>query len=147
MRKQELILTVQSELTPLYMKARDAKYDNILKAKEIRSKEYTTKWKEIESYYAKADISLMDWGNDVIYEKLTKKYNSMVENFAEKIELKLKDLEIVSIKLDNKTNHDFKFKITTTTGTRVFWINTVQAGGYNVQCLHYRTTYKLEKEI
>jgi len=147
MKKQELILTVQSELTPLYMKARDAKYDFILKGRTAKSKEYKTTWQEIKEYYSKADISLMDWGKDVILEKLTKLYQKSVEIMAEKIEHKLKDLDIISIKLDDKTNNDFKFKITTTTGVRVFLINTIQAGGYNIQCLHYRTTYKLEKEI
>jgi len=147
MKKQELILTVQSELTPLYMKARDAKYDFILKGRTAKSKEYKTTWQEIKEYYSKADISLMDWGKDVILEKLTKLYQKSVEIMAEKIEHKLKDLDIISIKLDDKTNNDFKFKITTTAGVRVFLINTIQAGGYNTQCLHYRTTYKLEKEI
>jgi len=146
MQKQELILTVQSELTPLYLKARDAKYDFILKGRTQKSKEYKTTWQETKKYYSKADISLMDWGEDVIFEKLTKQYEKSIEIMAEKIENKLEDLNIVSIELSDKTNYDFEFKIITATGKRRFWINTIQAGGYNVQCLHYRTTYKLEKE-
>lgn len=145
MEKKDLILTVQKELNPLYMKARDSKYDFLLKGRKERSKEYRTTWQENKQYYSKADISLMDWSEDVIFEKLTKIYEKSVESMAEKIESKLKDLNISSIELDNKTRHDFKFKITTPTGNRVFWVNTIQAGGYNVQCLHYRTTYKLEK--
>ena len=145
MNKQELISVIQKELTPLYMKARDAKYDFILKGKTQRTKEYKTTWQETKNYYSKADVSLMDWSDNVIFEKLTKQYEKSIEVMAEKIENKLKDLNIVSIKLENRSSYDFEFKITTTTGERRFWINTIQAGGYNVQCFHYRTTYKLEK--
>jgi hypothetical protein len=143
----DIIEAVKEQITPLYEKSKKSFYTYIINSKELRNEDFP-KWKEnlYSGMYTKEVQSLMDWGNDVIEEKVDKKYNKVIENVAKTVENKLQDLKISSIELDKNGILDFEFLIKDTENNRYrFTINTILAGGYNVQVLHYRTTYKLKQ--
>jgi len=144
MTQKETLQKIIQELTPVYNKARDAKYDFLINAREARSKDFKGKWQSLRKIISKADQSLMDWGKDVILEKLTKKYNLYLENIATKFTQKLENLDVLDIEYKKFSTFDIELLVKTTEGTKSLSINTVQAGGYNIQCFHYRTTLRLK---
>ena len=101
-------------------------------------------------YGGKTSFQTIFWGRnwDGVLEMIQKKCKNTIDarnyKLAEKLE-KLGITEVVSSEF-NYTNDGFNgvFKVNTDNGNKTIVIDTIVAGGYNVQCAHYRTLVKVK---
>ena len=162
---------IKESLTPKYNEGRDAKITYLieLKAKikkahsdmrevrqslykgEINQDEANEQFNSLRSIYSVAsqkDLgTASDYNEAQIKERTTKAFNESLSALIEKIYSEIKTLSPKSITLIEASDYDIELLLTLKDGNKSYTINTVVAGGYNVQCLHYRTMYKLHKGV
>ena len=162
---------IKESLTPKYNEGRDAKIAYLveLKAKikkahsdirEVRqslhkgeitqdeAKEQINSHRGIYSVASQKDLgTASDYSDTQIKERTTKAFNESLLALIEKIYSEIKTLSPKAITLIEVSDYDIELLLTLKDGNRSYTINTIVAGGYNIQCLHYRTTYKLHKGV
>ena len=162
---------IKESLTLKYNKARDAKISYLidLKAKikkahsdmrEVRqslhrgeinqdeAKEQINSLRSIYSVASQKDLgTASDYSDTQIKERITKEFNESLSALIEKIYSEIKTLSPKAITLIEASDYDIELLLTLKDGNRSYTINTIVAGGHNIQCLHYRTSYKLHKGV
>lgn len=88
------------------------------------------------------------YGDAGIREKANKAVDNKIKSRNFRIAKKLQEAQITEILLasvDHSTDgFNGYFNVETTSGTKKIEIDTILAGGYNIQCLHYRTLIKMK---
>lgn len=97
--------------------------------------------------YTKGDYMLAAYeGTATIREKMEKDADAKLKKIdvavAKKINFEVNSIEKISFNTEAKDGYvEGSWKIN---GEKTFSFNTIYAGGYNIQCFHVRTKYKLK---
>lgn len=95
-----------------------------------------------EAVGGKEWYELLQFSNSVIEEKLTKKEAAKVKARNEKFAVKLKDAGVTSIEnfetAYSQDGFNGVWKVDTNKGRKTVTLNVIFAGGYHIQCAHYR---------
>lgn len=101
----------------------------------------------IEAVGGKTWSNLLEWGNAALIEKLTKMEAAKAEARAAKIAAKLtkEGINEVTDAGAERTSDGFNgwWKVETDLGTKFVKLEVIGAGGYNIQCYHYRVLCKV----
>ena len=102
---------------------------------------------QLEAVGGKAWRELLMWGNAALIEKLTKQEAAKAEARAAKVASVLNKAGIKEV-LDGGeeyTNDGYNgwWRVETDQGTKFVRLTVIGAGGYNIQCYHYRVLTKI----
>jgi len=148
-----------AELDAQYVEGMKKKYeDAVLKVREVegnRFGEFKTEdgridYKKRYEYVGGKSLYMAVWGRSIedAIEVGRKDAESVIKSRNVKIAKKLVAAEITEV-----TDYQFArtsdgfhgtFAVETSRGAKVVNIETILAGGYNIQCLHYRTLVKIK---
>ena len=151
--------TAFAELDAQYVEGMKKKYeDAVLKVREVegvRFSEFKTEagridYKKRYEYVGGKSLYMAVWGRSIedAIEVGRKDAESVIKSRNVKISKKLVAADITEV-----TDYQFArtsdgfhgtFVVETSRGTKTVRIETILAGGYNIQCLHYRTLVKIK---
>lgn len=101
----------------------------------------------LEAVGGKVWSNLLEWGNADLIEKLTKQEAAKAEARAAKIAAKLakEGIQAVTDAAADSTSDGFNgwWKVETDQGAKFVKLEVIGAGGYNIQCYHYRVLCKV----
>lgn len=91
---------------------------------------------------------MFDWGKEETKKRVIKKTKATIESRNTSIASKLVKAEITQVLSSNftNTNDGFNgvFMVETNKGPKKITIDTIYAGGYNIQCFHIRVLVKVK---
>ena len=149
-----------AELDAQYVEGMKKKYEDALH--KVREVEHSDLRKKFVDHHGRIDyqaryayvggktLYMAVWGRSIedAIEVGRKDAESVIKSRNVKIAKKLVDADITEV-----TDYQFArtadgfhgvFAVETSRGTKVVRIETILAGGYNIQCLHYRTLVKIK---
>ena len=171
MNSEQIIKIISDSLTPKYNASRDAKIAYLinLKGKVLRASELERELKkQLASkvitkenatellknahrdyiHATKIDIALArDFNNEQIKEKTFKSCNAFLLALINRINNQILNANPRGIVLIQDTTYDIEFLLGSEDGNKQFAVNTRKVGGSKVQCLHYRTSSRIRKEV
>ena len=98
--------------------------------------------------YTKAMQELLMWSDEEQKIKIHKMAQVKLKKVDVAVAKKLKDIKVEKIKsvyMRSSSADGYAQGCWTINDTYYFEFHVIYAGGYNIQCLHYRTIYKLNK--
>lgn len=151
---KQIIETIKGSVEPIMKKWSEDRANFIIEAKKKADAEYRAlnvrdEWKRfrIEQSHGlnKTSLNWLFYGNDHVKKQCQKDAEHAMKKIDVAVTKKLKNVDVKSVELirldmgkDGYVEGAWKLD-----NGQVFSFETIYAGGYNIQCLHVRTLYRL----